>query len=247
MKNKLVLLTLFFVACLQAQMVVKKTDGTVMTDGQIFTYSSTIYAQALLGFYVQNTSTSDNIRIKIKCESITNADGVNMQLCFGGVCLSSITAGNSYPSGQPVIIAPGASTINAFDDFYNQNLGDGINYPMDYVFKFYQMDSSNVIIGNSITVTYRYDPTLSTTGFELNSLNNMGIALKSTVISDVLEIEATKAATVEIYNLNGKLVLQKVLTASLNTIDVSGFQSNMYLMNFSTDSGQRATVKFIKK
>jgi hypothetical protein len=104
-----------------------------------------------------------------------------------------------------------------------------------------------VIIGNSITVTYRYDPTLSTTGFELNSLNNMGIALKSTVISDVLEIEATKAATVEIYNLNGKLVLQKVLTASLNTIDVSGFQSNMYLMNFSTDSGQRATVKFIKK
>ena len=122
MKNKLVLLALFFVACLQAQMVVKKTDGTVMTDGQIFTYSSTIYAQALLGFYVQNTSTSDNIRIKIKCESITNADGVNMQLCFGGVCLSSITAGNSYPSGQPVIIAPGASTINAFDDFYNQNL-----------------------------------------------------------------------------------------------------------------------------
>lgn len=247
MKKIIVLFSLFFIAGLQAQMVVKKTDGTVITDGQVFTVTSTVYAQAVLGFYIQNTSTTDNIRVKIKCESITNADGTNMQLCFGGVCLSSITAGNSYPSGQPVIIAPGATTINAFDDFYNQNAGDGTHYPMDYVFKFYQMDTTNAIIGTPVTITYRFDPTLNVAGFNENSLTNMGITLQSNVTHDVLEIDAKEAASVEIYDLNGKLVGQKTLTATRNTIDVSAFQSNMYLLNFRTVSGQRATVKFIKK
>jgi len=244
MKRIIILFTLFTITGLQAQMVVKKADGTVIDDGQVFTFSSTVYAQAVLKFYVQNTSTTDNIRVKIKCESITNANGSNMQLCFGGVCLSSITAGNSYPSGQPVIIAPGASTINAFDDFYNQNPGDGTNYPMDYVFKFYQMDASNAIIGTPITITYRFNPTLNTTGF--NAISTMGIVLKSNVTSSALEIETQQASTVALYDVTGKVVGQRTLASGLNTVDVSGLQSGLYLLNFNNASGQRATMKFVK-
>ena len=247
MKKIIVLFSLFFIAGLQAQMVVKKTDGTVITDGQVFTVTSTVYAQAVLGFYIQNTSTTDNIRVKIKCESITNADGTNMQLCFGGVCLSSITAGNSYPSGQPVIVAPGATTINAFDDFYNQNPGDGTHYPMDYVFKFYQMDTSNAIIGTPVTITYRFNPTLNTAGFNFNSLSNMGISLQSNSTASTLEIEAHQTTAIEIYEVTGKVVERKTLGSGLNTIEVSSLHSGMYLLRFSNASGQRATVKFIKK
>ena len=247
MKRIILLFTLLAITGLQAQMVVKKADGTVINDGQVFTFSSMVYAQAVLGFYVQNTSTTDNIRVKIKCESITNADGSNMQLCFGGVCLASITAGNSYPSGQPVVVAPGATTINAFDDFYNQNPGDGTHYPMDYVFKFYQMDTSNMIIGNAVTITYRYNPTLNTAGFNWNSLSNMGIVLKSNVTSTALEIEAHQETTVDLYDVTGKVVGQKTLTSGLNSVDVSALQSGLYLLNFNNASGQRATMKFIKK
>ena len=244
MKRIILLFTLFAITGLQAQMVVKKADGTVINDGQIFTFSSTVYAQAVLGFYVQNTSTTDNIRVKIRCESITNADGSNMQLCFGNVCLSAITAGNSYPSGQPVIIAPGATTINAYDDFYNQNPGDGTNYPMDYVFKFYQMDTSNAIIGNSVTITYRFNPTLNTT--EFNAIGAMGIVLKSNVTSSALEIETQQASTVALYDVTGKAVGQRALASGLNTVDVSGLESGLYLLNFNNALGQRATMKFIK-
>lgn len=49
----------------------------------------------------------------------------------------------------------------------------------------------------------------------------------------------------EIYNLLGKRIIRKVSNAK--QIDVSNLESNLYLITVETETGEKKTMKFIKK
>jgi hypothetical protein len=56
-----------------------------------------------------------------------------------------------------------------------------------------------------------------------------------------------KAATMKIYDLNGKLVLNTKLDYGVQTVEVSNFVSGVYIINFISEKGITSKKKFIKK
>ena len=243
MKKIIFAFAFFALSYAQAQMTVTKLDGTPIVNGQIISFSSLIYNQASLGFKINNTSSS-TIYTRIRCESITNTDGIGMELCVGPSCISDVVAGHSYPSNAVAIPANG--TNGNSDHFYNSNPGNGVNYPMDYVFKFYQVDTSTGNeIGNSITFTYRYSPNLVKESFD-ESLSNMGITLKSSLIQNQIDIQALKETNVKIYDLNGKLIKSVNIISGNNTIDASNLLTGVYILNCSNEEGKRGSIKIVK-
>lgn len=226
----------------QAQMLVSnKVTGVPITNGQVYSFNSTTYALAELPFRITNTSTSP-INVKVRCEAITNTDGTGMELCIGPICLSDVAVGDSYPSTAVVI--PGSGTNGNFEHFYNSNPGDGVNYPMDYTFKFYQLSATGAEIGNSVTVTYRFNPNLNT---QVNQLESIGVALKSNTVESQLDLQLGNNVQMELFDLNGRKVLSQNLDSGTQSIDVSNLQAAVYILNFTDEKGKKANAKIIKK
>lgn len=243
MKN--ILVTLF---CLStfisfSQMTLAKIDGTPINNGDIFTYNVADETESYLGIKIFNSSSS-NIKVRVECVSITNATGSGVQLCFGDVCVANITAGNSYPS-TPSVIAANSSNGN-FDHFLNTNTGINPNLPVEYAFRFYQVDDNGIEIGNTVSFTYRYNGSLSNQSFS-NQLSTLGVSLKSNIVTNSLEIEASKNTQMSMYDINGKLVREQNLNSGSHSIDTSILNSGTYILSFRNNEGQTATSKIIKK
>ncbi len=91
---------------------------------------------------------------------MTNGDDTGDWICVFGTCLppSSTTPGDILPLGGGsntfTQIDPGVTTDYG-DHFYNTDPGDGTNYPIEYVFRFFELNGN----GDPVTFTYRYDGT----------------------------------------------------------------------------------------
>jgi len=229
-----------------AQLSVKKLDGTVINNGDVFVFNALSNPDDIenpnnyLGLKIYNTS-SQTMHIKAQCVSISNSTGDNLQLCIGDVCLSAITAGSSYPSSAVNIAANG--TNSDFDHLLNANPGINPALPVEYVIRIYQLNG-NVEVGNSVTFTYRYSGPLATTGFD--SLAGAGITLKSTVVKSQLDIFTQNDVSVTLFDTNGKLVRREELSSGIQAIDTSSLNAGMYIVNFKNKAGQQATAKIIK-
>ena len=165
---------LFVAVTMTAQFTVEDHDGNPIVDGDLVSYGVTTYPEASLDFFVNNTSATDDINMKIEFVSALNADGSQMELCFG-LCYTGIIIGQVYPPGNEVItITPGGQTL-AGNHMYNADPGDGTHI-IEYVFRFYQVDGSGNEIGTPMSMTYRYDPALG-----VNDIAKLDVAVKSTV------------------------------------------------------------------
>ena len=244
MKKILVLLTLLFAFSTQAQMTVTKLDGTPITDGQLISFNSLDINTATLGFHVHNNSASP-INVRIRCESFTNCDGSGMELCFGPSCIDGLSAGHSYPSS--VVVIPANGTNGDYDHFWNSNTtgSDGI-HPIDYLFTFYQLDTNGDEVGNAISFTYRYTTALSNQDFSSN-LQNLGVVLKSNIIDNTIDLTTTKNNEMELYDLNGKTIANYKLVSGDHSIDASNLSIGVYILNFISEDGKRASAKISKK
>jgi len=225
-----------------AQFNVTDYDGVQILDGDIRAFNSTVEADATLYFWINNESQTDDIFVRIKLESITNGDGSSYQFCFATLCIFDVEEGQTYPvSGGPVTI-PAGGTNAQFDKFYNENEGDGTNYPMDFVWRFFQVDENDNEIGESITYTYRFDPNLSVSDFE----NNLGVNLQNTIAENVLNIESINPLVFEIFSLNGQLIQEGQLDSGVNKINTGSFNQGLYFIRFS-DNNNTFTQKFVVK
>jgi Secretion system C-terminal sorting domain len=241
MKKLLYVVTTLLSFVGHSQMTLTKLNGTPINNGDIISFDTAAEPSSYLGIKVLNNSSSD-INVKIKIESIINADGSNLQLCFGFVCFGSIVAGNSYPNVPAVI--PANDSNGNFDHFLNTNTGTVAGQNVEYVFKFYQVDENNFEIGNSITFTYRYSPNLATATF--NELNAVGIQVKNTIATTSLNFVAVAPVTTTIYDVNGRVVASTNTGSGNQSIDVSNLSSSIYIAQFTTLEGKKATVKFVK-
>jgi hypothetical protein len=118
---------------------------------------------------------------------------------------------------------------------------------MDFVFKFFQTNQTTqggAEVGNSITVTYRFDPNLSID--DVNQLQNSGVIIKSTIVDSELTLDVLKPTVMSIYDLNGKIVVNSNLDYGIQNIDVSNLSSGIYLVNFRNSEGNSSNKKIVK-
>lgn len=248
MKKIIILAACFYSALAFSQMTMKKLDGTPIVNGDVITFTTLGDAEAAassdpayLGLKIYNSS-NNNINVKMKLISMSNADGNNLQFCIDPICIGSITVGNSYPaSGNSVVPANGQN--GNFDHFINANPGNG-TANVDYVLKFYMVNTFGAEIGNSITFTYRYSPNLAV---GTNALENAGISVTSTLIKSQVEFNATSEGKAELYDLNGKIVSRTNYVSGYNAVDVSNLNAAIYILNFTNEEGKKAALKIIKK
>ena len=230
---------------LQAQMTVT-TYGALETeilDGDIISVGSLAPQAATVYFYIHNNFDED-IDVRVKVEQITNTDGDEFQFCFATLCIFSIEEGAVYPEqGGPVTIPAGGTNVE-FDKFQNENAGDGENYPLDYVFKFFQVDENDEEIGESITFTYRFDPNLSTID---HSLNAMGVTLKNTIGNNSIWFDSTASVNYQMFDLNGRSIQSQFFAEGSHQVGISQLKAGLYLLKFTDNQGRTATAKFVKK
>lgn len=237
--KKLFLLSTFLTCSLaMAQMEVRKTDGTIINDGAIFKYNTFDTANDELIFTVANTSSTQSIKVKVLCETLTNTTGDDFQFCFAGNCLPFVRQGASYPPNGFVINAN--SNTGDTDNFWNKSDSDS---PKTFLFKFFQVDSFGVEIGSPVRITYLYDKTLAVS----NTATKSDILVKNTVVKDFMEVESKTNGNITIFDFNGKLVSSQELKSGINKINVQKLSTGVYIVNAISAEGKTFTSKIIKK
>lgn len=241
MKKKLLLFSLLLaVVTMNAQFTLEDSEGTLISDGTVIEFGVLGYPDANWDFYVNNTSATDEIYMKILFESAILADGSLMELCFG-LCWTGITIGNLYPPNDEFVgIAPGEQT-GLGNHLVNSEAGNGTDV-VDYVFKYYQIDGSGTEIGTPLRITYRYNPLLGVEDF-----NALGVSILSTVIQNEMVVDSPEDLDLKIYDLQGRLVKNQKLNAGQQSINMSDLNAQVYIVRFNNVHGLSKTFKVIVK
>lgn len=240
MKKTLLLLSMFLVAfTMNAQdySIVDQNDDPIL-DGNSYSYNVYDVPEASLDFYITNNST-ESIRMKIEVVSMTSTDGALMQLCFD-LCYDGVEAGESYPSNYSVEI-PAGDTSFPGNHFFNQDPGNGTD-AMEYEFRFYQVDENGNEIGTDLTITYVYDPLLG-----INDVEALDLNIQSTMITDALVMNTQEDLTMQVFDVNGKVVMTQNLEAGQQRIDMSQLSTQYYILHFTNNRGISDVVKVMKR
>ncbi len=239
----LLLLTLFISNNSSAQFTVNKIDGTPYVNNQIVEFTTSNSTAAEMKFVVNNTGT-ENLDFRIRCMNLVNNTGNNFQLCFGFDCFADVQTNGIYPNGYQVIINAGANRAGLGDNFKNFNPGDGVNYPMDYSFRFFTRDLNGTAVGSVFNLTYRYQGPLSLS--QKDKLSLMGVKVLNTVVNEFVGLEIEKNVNYNVVNLQGQKISGGLLSTNTR-LDLSNLQAGIYLLNFTNAEGLYDTVKIVKK
>jgi len=239
----LLLLSLFLNNQVNAQFTVNRIDGTPLVNNQIVEFTTSSTAAAELKFVVNNTGT-ENLDFRIRCTNLVNNMGNNFQLCFGFDCFTSVVANEIYPNGYQVIINAGANRATFGDNFKNFSQGDGLNYPMDFGFRFFTRNLQGATVGSNFNITYRYQGPLSID--QKDKLSLMGIKVLNTVVNEFIGLEIVKEVNYNLVNLQGQKIAGGLLSDNTN-LNLSNLQSGIYLLNFTNAEGLFDTLKIVKK
>ncbi len=240
MKKKLLLLTLLLVAfVVKAQYVIVDQNGDEITDGMVYQTNSVEYEFAELQFYITNNG-SENINMRIEFVSAVNGNGNGFQLCFGQ-CYIDLVIGQTVPPTPGFIAIASGDTTGEGNHFYNSNVGDGESV-QEYVFRFYETDDDGVDIGNSLSITYQYDPLLGTDDF-----NQLDVNISSTIIETEMIVNTVEELDMVVYDLQGRLVKNQKLNVGQQNIDMSDLSTQLYIVKFSNRDGASKTMKILVK
>jgi hypothetical protein len=227
-----------------AQLALTTVQGnTPIADGSSFDYDTTIFEDAKLKFKITNTSATETINVLAQMVSFTNTDGTNLQFCVQPNCFFDVSPGDTIPN-NPIVLAPGADNGN-FDYFSNTNPGDGINYPMTYTLRFFMVDDNGQIVGDDITITYNYTPAnFSTSNF---SLEDLGITLHNTLISQTLNFDTNQNISFKVFDINGREINSSKVNAGQHEYNMSQLNSGHYVLVFNDNSGRKTQVRIQKR
>jgi hypothetical protein len=240
-KLQLLILLFFITSFIHAQFNLSKIDGTPINDGDVFTFNTNQYPDANLEFAIENTTNQD-IGVVIEVVSISNTNGSGMELCFG-LCYAGITVNTVYPTDGPRNI-PANSTISNGNHFLNTASSPN-GEVLEYVFKFKQVDANGNQVGDSVTITYRYDPNAA--GVE-NYNSGIDYSIYPSVITNNnLNIRTTKNLTMTVLDLQGKTIKQVEIKPSTDRINVSYLNPGIYFLLISDEQGKKELLKIIKR
>lgn len=223
-------------------------SGDVVEVGEI---GDVVTEAGYFSFKVRNNS-EDTINVQAELVEVVNGlpeEGPQaLQFCFSKDCYTDIILGSIYPAdGQFADILAGEThREDNFDhivNFYVPTDGGVV----DYTFRFFEVEvneDKEVLgeIGESLLLTYRYNPTLSTPDFNADFA-----LLKSTVLKDAMEIELDSDATLSMYDMLGREVLNRNLTSGAHHVTLPNLSSNMYFLQLSSKEGAKQTIKVLVK
>lgn len=245
MKKIILLAAVFFGAYANAQNIAYTTNGgATIENNQVFTFENNDAEAAKLLINLKNNGT-ETFRFKIRVDEVIGntetGSEMNLQFCFSDLCYGWVYAGNLYPN-NPVELAPGASN-NPADHFVNTYPGEG--GPVTYKFTIVEVNAAEEIIqDNLLKFTYTYQPTTSVNDF--TALKNMGITLGSTMVNTQLNVTANTAATLQLFDVNGKKVKEASINEGNQNLDLTALSSGMYFANFTTGDSKVSGIKIVK-
>jgi hypothetical protein len=243
MKKIILLAMLAFGSLTQAQVITATGNGEPITEGQTFTFDTHAQSTATLGLLATNI-TNAPVYIKLKVNSITNADGSEVQFCFGGQCYLSVSQNATVPSNtQLAPIAPN-ETNNTEDHFWNNNTGITAGEAVIYNLSFIQVDEAGTEMSTLLTFNYKYQPTVGLTDF--NALQNIGITVKNTVVKSQLELNANVNASLQVVNVNGQTVKTVAIANGAQNVDLSALSNGVYFARFTTTDNKTSQIKIVK-
>jgi len=224
--------------------VITQGNGGVINDGDSFTYNTlwSLQQESLgkLNFRVAN-NTEETLNIQVRVDEITNSDGTNVQMCFG-ICLAEIEVGEFYPGFNYGIAAGETSQVG--DHFANGNAGIDTSSDVVYKLTFVKMSEDEQPLEDLVTFTYKYSPTAGLT--EIAALTNIGIAISNTIVTNQINLTATTAASLQLFNVNGQVVKTYAINAGTQTIDASAIATGVYVAKFTTEDNKTSSVRIVK-
>lgn len=226
------------------QFTVETTRGIPIKDGSTFSFDQSGNGNAVLAFGINNFMNYD-IPIQIRVLDIINAvevDGErqgNLQLCFGE-CYTPVSLGEVYPTIAQAVTPGLWEDREGSGGNYFMNLAYNNGEVIKYKLMFFQPGRSGEIVGNTVTVTYVFDPTLS-----IDESNKLGVSVYPTVVKDVLHVDTPAAMRLKLYNLQGKLLRKEELEAGDNAIYLADLPSQLYLVQIENEYGQTQTNKVV--
>lgn len=245
MKSKLILSTLFFLSSYLsiAQMSITDLQGNPIQDGSTITSSTVNLEDAKFHYVLGNSSSDNSINILIEVVSFSNTDGSDCQLCVQPLCFFAVNEGQSYPN-NPVTLAPNSD--NGLNDYFsNTNPGDGQNYPLEYVLRFYQVDDNGQEIGSDITVTYQYTPdNFSNDEFDLE---DMGITIQNTIVNEHMKLDSKINARFNVYDVNSRLIDTFQFNQGQHNFDMSKLNAGNYFLVFVDQVGRKSYARIQKQ
>ncbi|OIQ21659.1 MAG: hypothetical protein BM557_02355 [Flavobacterium sp. MedPE-SWcel] len=248
MKKIILIASLLICGLTQAQVSVFG-DGNEINDGQIITVNE-LGSSTQLDLVFSNTST-ESVTIRMKVKSITNnvdaGSNNSLQLCVQPQCFNNINVDTTIPTvGVGVTIDAGSHTNGVDNHFKNSHPGDDTSMPVSYEFGVITVDGDGNETSEIMSFTYTYDATAaSTTDFA--ALQNAGISLKSTIITNSIEIDAQQGASMELYNINGQLIKTVVIATGNQAIDLSSLNTAVYIARFTTEDNKTAQIRVVKQ
>lgn len=168
-KIVMLLAVVMFAACgsddggttpVQKDFKVTNGDGEEITEGKVFTFSE-LGESTNIHIQINNIS-DENLYFKLKAESGENTSGVQVNFCFGEVCLFGFNEGVYVPPViyENVMIAPGA-TNDVNDKFFINENAVIENTPVVFNFGLYQYDTADQdqTTGTKVlSFSYKYVP-----------------------------------------------------------------------------------------
>ncbi len=214
---------------------VSKLDGSPLNDGDVVSVTVATFPDAKIGFHTTNI-TDSNVLIFMEVFGMNNADGQNFETCYGGSCVPTVTMNQVIPVNG-LSLTPG--TNNGDNDYWFNSaaVSPTENYPLEYVFKFFEEDGSGNEVGEPIYITYSYNPELASVEDVQSPMDRIGVQLISNQIKETIQVEVSEETQMEIYSLEGKNVLSQTLHSGMNEINASHFKSGMFIVQFSNENG----------
>jgi len=253
MRKALTIITflLITIQTINAQFIVYEEDEgtTPYTDYQIFeTHSLDLsLLGTLFDYRIKNTGTAP-IEIRIHVDSVINSNG-DAEFCYNNMCTHPVLQGYTYPDpseNDHIIIQPGQlQPYASVAKFANITPGIDPTKPVDYVFKFYQIDSQGNEIGTPLHVRCRYtSPSMSINP----QTTNHNILVYPNPASDIVTINSeSNISEINIIDITGKVIKRQSMLNDENTIDVSSFVPGFYFIAFYDENKLIARQKLIIK
>ncbi len=238
-KTALLLCFIFAIVQVNAQFTMV-ANGAEVNDNDIFTFAAN--EQELSVKITNNSDISQQYVFEVM--ELTNTDGSGFQICISS-CYMDIAVGDVYPprNEAPLTLDSGATTADNLIHFLNTNAGDGTNYPMDYVFRLYEVDADGEMLGTPLNFTYRYDPTIS--GIDDNTIPGVKVSQLWDEHSIIINAPVTLTSAA-VFDVQGRLVINQALDSNSCELNLSRLNGQVFVLVCTDDKGNTFTQKVIK-
>lgn len=248
MKKFMFAAALLLTAYAQAQIIeLRGKNNAIIEDGDTYiTDELGVDGEASLPLKVRNL-TNEDIYVKLKMNETENADNMTdfmVQFCFGTMCYTEVAEGDIVPTNIDLAIIEALGENPDGDKFANGWAGDTAGAPVVYNMALVQYNADNTPGDTLITFSYIYDPTAGVNDIE--GLQNLGISVKNTIVNTTLELDAAHKATLQLFDINGKLVKTMAVAEGIQALDLSGLTTSVYIARFVTEGNKTANIRIVK-